>query len=136
MRDCVGNKRRGRTRARPKVADRQAAEVWFGTHPIGRDRKPLGQERDVKHVPSVDSLVTPKQVEQQSTEPRPLQPLGHEAVAGAQAAAAAPMSKKNKAAALLGADQGSAEAKRRKRDLYLKPTTAMAQGSGRVLILC
>jgi len=84
----------------------------------------------------VDSLVIPKQVEQQSTEPGTLQPLGHEAVAGAQAAAAAPMGKEDKAATVLGADQGSAEAKRRNRDLDLRPTTAMAQGFGRVLMLC
>ena len=84
---------RDQCRARPgagaEVADRQRRGVGLAGQPAGDVDQPARQQLDVEDVGAVAFLVRGEQVEQQRGEPGPVQHLGHVAVAGAVAAAAA-----------------------------------------------
>jgi hypothetical protein len=85
----------------PKQADGQGGGGAVGGQPVQRGGEPAGQQLDVEAQATAGPfgrlLLGGQQIEQEGGQARPLEHGGHQAVAGAQPAAAAPVGEQHHA---------------------------------------
>jgi hypothetical protein len=98
----------------------------WGADPVCWQGQPLNQQADVEDIGTIGRLLRLEQVKQQRAEPAPLQALGHQTVARAQAAAATAMGEQHNALSASRMHQRPRRAKRRYRDFNLRPVVPLA----------
>jgi hypothetical protein len=98
----------------------------WGADPVCWQGQPLNQQADVEDIGTIGRLLRLEQVKQQRAEPSPLQALGHQTVARAQAAAAATVGEQHDALSASRMHQRPRKAERRNRDFNVRPVVPLA----------